>query len=86
LFSAVTGQRPAAFYRTLRLRYARWLLDHTDRSITDVALEAGFADCAHFSRQFKAAHGLTPSSVRRGAGSSRSARTPATLAVQRLFD
>lgn len=64
LFQAVMGLRPAAFYRTLRLRYARWLLDNTDRSVTDIALEAGFSDCAHFSRQFKAIHGFTPSNSR----------------------
>ncbi|HQT96006.1 MAG TPA: GlxA family transcriptional regulator [Thermoanaerobaculaceae bacterium] len=65
-FEAALGQRPSLLYRTLRLRYARWLLETTDRSVTDIALEAGFADCAHFSRQFKALHGLSPSQMRPG--------------------
>jgi transcriptional regulator GlxA family with amidase domain len=52
------------------LRYARWLLDNTSRQVTDIALDAGFADCAHFSRQFKAAHGFAPSEQR---GSTRQA-------------
>jgi len=71
LFRAAVGMRPAIFYRELRLRYARWLLDHTERSVTDIALEAGFADCAHFSRQFKAMSGKSPSQTRglRPAGS-----------------
>jgi len=30
------------------------------RPLVDVALEAGFADQAHFTRMFKAAFGLTP--------------------------
>lgn len=64
LFQGVLGMRPAAFYRSLRLKYAHWLLDNTDRSVTDIALEAGFSDCAHFSRHFKALHGVTPSDVR----------------------
>jgi len=64
LFRAAVGLRPAIFYRELRLRYARWLLDHTERSVTDIALEAGFADCAHFSRQFKAMSGKSPSQTR----------------------
>jgi transcriptional regulator GlxA family with amidase domain len=67
LFHAALGQRPAALYRMLRLRYARWLLDNTSRSVTDIALDAGFADCAHFSRQFKALHGMTPSDGRAAA-------------------
>ncbi len=64
LFQAGVGLRPAAFYRSLRLRYARWLLDNTDRQVTDIALDAGFSDCAHFSRHFKAAHGFAPSKSR----------------------
>jgi transcriptional regulator GlxA family with amidase domain len=67
LFQTSVEARPAAFYRSLRLRYARWLLDNTSRQITDIALDAGFSDCAHFSRQFKAAHGFAPSEQRGGA-------------------
>jgi transcriptional regulator GlxA family with amidase domain len=63
-FQAALGERPAALYRTLRLRYARFLLDTTERSITAIALDAGFSDCAHFSRQFKALHGVAPSGAR----------------------
>lgn len=58
------GMGPASLYRQLRMRYATWLIENTDRSVTDIANEAGFADCAHFSRQFKDAYGLSPS-VRR---------------------
>jgi transcriptional regulator GlxA family with amidase domain len=64
LFQSVMGVRPATHYRLLRLRYARWLLDHTDLSITEIALDSGFADCAHFSRKFKALHGFTPTDAR----------------------
>jgi transcriptional regulator GlxA family with amidase domain len=82
LFQTVMGQRPAEFYRRLRLRYARFLLDTTGRSVTDIALEAGFSDCAHFSRQFKAQHGFTPSDAR--------ARAPGpaaqSVAAHRLFE
>ena len=53
------GVAPASLYRQLRMRYAHWLIDNTDRSVTEIAIEAGFADCAHFSRQFKDAYGLS---------------------------
>lgn len=82
LFQTVMGQRPAEFYRRLRLRYARFLLDTTARSVTDIALEAGFSDCAHFSRQFKAMHGFTPSDARaHGPGPAAQ-----SMAAQRLFE
>ncbi len=55
---------PASLYRQLRMRYANWLIVNSDRSVTDIASEAGFADCAHFSRQFKDAYGLSPSTRR----------------------
>ena len=37
LCHATLGKSPAMAYRHLRLRYARWLIDHTDRSVTDIA-------------------------------------------------
>src|SRR3981189_2916148 len=58
------GMGPASLYPQLRMRYAHWLIENTDRSVTDIANEAGFADCAHFSRQFKDAYGLSPSTRR----------------------
>lgn len=67
LFRLATGKGPAAFYRTLRLRYGRWLLDNSARSITEIALECGFADGAHFSRQFRDAFGTPPSLLRAAA-------------------
>jgi transcriptional regulator GlxA family with amidase domain len=58
------GMGPASLYRQLRMRYANWLIETTDRSVTEIAIEAGFADCAHFSRQFKDVYGQSPSTRR----------------------
>ena len=60
-FQQALGACPTAAYRELRLRYASWLLNNTALSVTEVAVEAGFADGAHFSRQFRAAYGHPPS-------------------------
>ena len=65
VFAATTGMSPNRFYRLLRLRYGLWMLKTSKRSVTDVALEAGFADCAHFSRHFRELFGIKPSQVRK---------------------
>ena len=65
LCHATLGVSPATAYRRMRLRYAHWLIGNTDRSVTDIAHAAGFADCAHFSRQFKETYGASPSGQRR---------------------
>jgi transcriptional regulator GlxA family with amidase domain len=64
LCSATVGLTPGALYRQLRLRYAEWLVENTSRSMTDIALDAGFADASHFTRQFKACFGQSPSKRR----------------------
>lgn len=65
LFHDALGERPSRAYRRLRLRYAMWLLQNTRRSITEVGLESGFVDSAHFSRHFKQLFSTTPSKVAR---------------------
>lgn len=52
---------PAALYRRMRMRFAHWLIENTDRRVMEIAIEAGFADSAHFSRQFKRTYGRSPS-------------------------
>lgn len=65
LFQSALGERPSRAYRRLRLRYAMWLLQNSRRSITEIGIEAGFVDSAHFSRHFKQLFNLTPSKVAR---------------------
>lgn len=65
LFRAALGIGPAAFQRRIRLEYARWLMVNTGRTITEVAIDAGFADGAHLSREFRSAFGLSPRDFRR---------------------
>ncbi|MGS1097383.1 GlxA family transcriptional regulator (plasmid) [Aquamicrobium terrae] len=68
LFSGCLGQSPAAFQRQLRLEYARWLIKNSRRSITEIAIDTGFADSAHLSRDFKSLFGTSPRSFRKGLG------------------
>ncbi|HUZ64040.1 MAG TPA: GlxA family transcriptional regulator [Acetobacteraceae bacterium] len=96
LFHSATGMRPGAWYRGLRLRYADWLLRHSDRSVTTIALEAGFADCAHFSREYRRIFRQSPTEARRQPPPPATGAVPAFLdhlppalhaeASQRVFD
>lgn len=55
----------AAYVRTRRLERARGLLSNTTgASVTEVALECGFTDPAHFSRLFHRAYGVSPTGFR----------------------
>lgn len=65
LFRRVTGASPMAFVTQVRVRLARERLADPTRTITDVALEAGFYDAAHFTRTFRAVTGATPAAYRR---------------------
>lgn len=58
-FRAVMGTSPYRYLLMQRLAYARTLIA-LRRPLVDVALEAGFADQAHFTRVFTAALGITP--------------------------
>ncbi|HWG61151.1 MAG TPA: AraC family transcriptional regulator [Streptosporangiaceae bacterium] len=77
-FHAVYGTSPYRYSLMRRLDVARgWLRDA--RPLAESALEAGFADQAHFTRMFKAAFGMTPGrhvklcAARAGDGSARPA-------------
>jgi len=47
-----------------RLKYASSLLLSTDKSIADIADEAGFTDASYFTKTFKANFGITPKEYR----------------------
>jgi len=58
---AITGKSTAIFIRSIRLKYAKDLLSNTDKTVSEVAYEAGFKDPSWFSRTFKDEFGFTPS-------------------------
>lgn len=61
------GNTPAAFMLSARLVAAVAMFENRawrNRSVTDVALECGFADMSHFSRVFRQRFGMSPSAWR----------------------
>lgn len=59
------GTTPTQYILLRRLERARsMLIDHADRSITDIAFEVGFNDSNYFSRAFRKRFDTTPSMFR----------------------
>lgn len=65
VFRRVIGLPPHAYQNQLRLNRAKTLL-RGELALADVAASVGFADQAHFTRQFKKAFGVTPGKYRAG--------------------
>ncbi|MGL5838787.1 MAG: GlxA family transcriptional regulator, partial [Sphingorhabdus sp.] len=65
MFFSETGLPPSLFIADMRLGQARWLMATTNRSLTTIAWDTGFADLAHFSRSYKRRFGRSPSADRK---------------------
>ncbi|WP_248307290.1 GlxA family transcriptional regulator [Devosia sp. 1635] len=66
-FKTELGTTPMRYHRIMRLNYGRWMIDNKLENITQIALDCGFSDTAHFSREFRAHFGLAPSRYRQNA-------------------
>lgn len=65
LFKEATGRTCIEFLNMLRVRKAERLINSTDKSIIEIALEVGFASPSYFDRVFKKINGNSPSYYRR---------------------
>src|SRR4051794_13591772 len=71
LFAKVLGVTPHQYLVRLRLRRAARLLADDARSVTDIALDVGFADLSNFVRTFRRAAGVSPRGFRQMAKAER---------------
>jgi AraC-like DNA-binding protein len=67
-FRAVFGETPHRYLQRRRVERSMFLLRETDRSVTDICLDVGFASLGTFSRTFREIVGETPSGYRAGHG------------------
>lgn len=65
VISSVAGEPPRRFRRRILLERAAYRLLSTDRTILDIAVEAGYGSHEAFTRAFTAAYGVTPTAFRR---------------------
>jgi AraC-like DNA-binding protein len=83
-FRAVFGETPHRYLQRRRIERAMELLRDTERPVTDVCLDVGFASLGTFSRTFSAVVGESPSAYReRTAGDRRAARQYVPACVEK---
>jgi len=64
LFRHYLDNSPNAYYRTIRLEHARWMLQQTADSITSISIACGFNSLSHFTRCYQKQFDKKPSSER----------------------
>jgi transcriptional regulator GlxA family with amidase domain len=64
-FAKATGLTPADYCRQVRVARARELLEHSNRTVKEIAWAVGYADAGAFARVFAKVAGESPGSYRR---------------------
>ncbi len=67
-FRATFGETPHRYLQRRRVERAMYLLGQTNRDVTDICLEVGFASLGTFSRTFREIVGESPAGYRRHTG------------------
>lgn len=65
LFKEALRQSPIEYLQNYRIQRGIYLLDHTNMSITEIALECGFHGASYFTETFRKINGITPKEYRR---------------------
>ena len=63
-----TGLTTEQYIRQYRLEQAYEMVMNSRKSVTEIAMDVGFKDMAHFSTCFKRQFGVSPSEIRRNGG------------------
>lgn len=64
IFKTFTGYAPYQYLLGLRIEQARMLLEHSTRSVADIAYASGFNSLEHFSAHFHQTCGKSPTAFR----------------------
>ena len=64
-FKCTTGLSPQEWIRQQRIQRAKELITHSSLSLTQISLECGFCDQAHFCHLFSRSEGVNPMAWRK---------------------
>jgi AraC-like DNA-binding protein len=82
-FRATFGETPHRYLQRRRVERAMFLLRETERSVTEICLDVGFASLGTFSRTFRDVVGEPPTSYRKRAGHLKAVPTCITMTWMR---
>lgn len=69
-FHRVKGESPLSYLQRLRVAKGARILQTSDKSVSEAALECGFNDSNYFARQFRRILGVSPRQFQNGKGNS----------------
>ncbi len=72
-FRATFGETPHRYLQRRRVERSMFLLRETDRTVTEICMEVGFASLGTFSRTFRDIVGVSPVAYREGSEPARAA-------------
>ena len=64
-FKRHTGKTFSAYVDSIRLEYTRMLMENSEKTVEEIATEAGYLSTSTFYRTFRKKYGCSPSSYRR---------------------
>jgi AraC-like DNA-binding protein len=80
-FRATFGETPHRYLQRRRVERAMSLLRETDRSVSEICLDVGFASLGTFGRTFREIVGETPTAYRDGGREAGARRVPTCFAM-----
>lgn len=63
-FTSAMGMSPQEYLISTRMRFAKYYLENSSKTIQDICSKCGFRDTANFYKQFSKRFGVSPSSYR----------------------
>jgi AraC-like DNA-binding protein len=79
-FRDAFGETPHRYLQRRRIERAMEMLRNTDKPVTEICLDVGFASLGTFSRTFRAVLGTSPRAYRRRAREELQGRVPGCMA------
>ena len=64
-FNLCLRETPIEYLTNYRINMAKELLKHSNKSVTDIALDVGFSNAAYFTKVFKQVRQITPKEYRK---------------------